>query len=75
MLKTISKIINKPYFYKENCIILDKKTNALFEKKKLMILNNTNCPVCKGMGYYIENNFINNKIVQKDCYLCNKIIN
>ena len=37
-----------------------------------------NCPVCKGLGHYIEKNpvlgnFNNFKI--KDCYLCTYIIN
>ena len=63
---------------KEIYTLKNKKYGYLTEKTRLVITNNKNCPVCKGLGHYIEKNpvignFNNFKI--KDCYLCTYIIN
>lgn len=70
--------INYSNIIKENFTIKNKKYGFLTEKTRLVITNHKNCPVCKGLGHYIEKNpvlgnFNNFKI--KDCYLCTYIIN
>ena len=59
-------------------ISINKKYGFFIEKTRLVITNHNNCPVCKGLGYYIEktdvlDNFSNFK--NKDCNLCTYIIN
>lgn len=69
---------NSKNIVKEIFTIKNKKYGYLTEKTRLVITNRKNCPICKGLGHYIEKNPVlenlNNYEI-KDCYLCTYIIN
>ena len=57
----------------ETYISYNEQIKFLEEKKRLVLLRNTNCNVCHGKGYFHEKIKLKcGKIVykDKDCYVC-----